>query len=253
MSRCVVCLFVSLFILGIPVLGYAQEKAKPTQILIVYSNKADEFIADGKLEIADHYLHQLDQELKRHPLGLDDLDQRTFAASEDHLKQLLVSKADPRTLRGAATQFRLVVDALDDASSPLWKRLEPSLFTALDKVQADVKKQDDSIFQYDLNKFMGRYQMIYPALIITVSPSRLAIIDKQVNGLSDTRTTFIQEDDQVSLSHIEQLKTGLHQLFQNNLITSYPSKSILKVIFLISSIVLFTLVYVFWRKYQRVD
>ena len=252
MSRYVVCLFVSVLILGIPLLGYAQEKAKPIQTVISYSSKVYEFIDDGKPKVADNYLNQLDQELKKHPLRLDDLDQRVFTTSEDHLKQLIVTNTDSQALRGVAIQFRLVVDALDNDSSPLWKRVGTSLFTAFDKVQSDVKKKDDSTFQHDLNNFMGMYQMIYPALVITMSPSQLSPIDEQISALSDARTTLIQDDHNASLSYIEQLKMGLHQLFQNNLI-SHPTKSIMKLIFLISSIVLVTLVYVFWRKYKGVD
>ncbi|GGE38910.1 hypothetical protein GCM10011391_17130 [Pullulanibacillus camelliae] len=250
MKRYIVSLIVSALILGLPALGHAQEKTKPIQTLVSYSNKAYEFIDDSKPDVARQYLDRFDQELKKHPLGLDDLNQRTLMASEDHLKQLIKAKADQKALREAAVQFRLVVDALDDDHSPLWKSLKDPLFTAFNKVQADVKQKNDQTFQYDLNQFMDIYQIIYPALVISVSPHELEPIDQQVSHLTNDRATFIQNENNESLSHIKQLKTSLDHVFQKNLLTTHPSQSVRSLILIMGGVVLLTLIYVFWRKYN---
>ena len=233
--------------------SHAEQSDHTWDELLSISEKIYQTVNDKQYNSANEQLKTFDQDLEAltNNVGvLDDTVYRTITTSKQELQQKLTSDTkDERQLKQSALQLNLIMDALAKDSDPLWKSLQDPFLTAFNKVEKDVNGKDDRNYQYDLNQFMELYKIIYPALVVDISPSYLKRVDNEINELFDTRSTTIQNKTD-SMRSIKKISNDLERIFTGKMFSMGTLPSSFWVSGSLGGMVLLTLIYVVWRKYR---
>ncbi|MFO1444624.1 sporulation protein YpjB [Bacillus sp. Bva_UNVM-123] len=145
------------------------------------------------------------------------------------------------------TKFRLVVDTITSKYEPLWTEMESPIMSILSEMKAAAYNGDKEHFHSKLNAFLSLYDMIYPSLKLSVEVGRIQQLDTRINYIDRFRPEILSES--ASLQELEALEADLQRIFAD-LEEDEADPSLWWVIISTGSIIVATLTYAGWRKYQ---
>ncbi|TSB46931.1 sporulation protein YpjB [Alkalicoccobacillus porphyridii] len=143
------------------------------------------------------------------------------------------------------TSLRLAIDALANESQPLWLYSEEALLRTADNVGVAAGMDTPEDFYYQLNELNRQYQVIRPALSIQSVHDTL-LLDQQIEDiLSATKHPTVE----VRTAYAEKLKQDIIEMYEDY-DKEEADPSLLWIMFTIGGVIVFSLAYVGWRKYQ---
>jgi sporulation protein YpjB len=145
------------------------------------------------------------------------------------------------------TKFRLVIDAVTTQQRPLWTEMEDKILTAFNQVKEAAKNGDRSRFNASFNSFLSLYNMIYPSMKIDVPVENIQKLDTRINYIDEYRSEIAANTGK--LAELDSLEGDLKKLF-SDMDKDQTDPSLWWVIISTGSIIIMTLSYVGWRKYQ---
>jgi sporulation protein YpjB len=201
---------------------------------------------DGK-KLLDYFSEQYtDISSKEHSFTMDQ--QRIITVSHDEALEAAVSpNMDYEERVQRLTKFRLVVDAIATSHQPLWTEMENQIMTVFQEAREAASSGDSAHFHSNFNAFMSLYNIIYPSMKIDVSAENIQRIDARINFIDEYRSEVV--NNVKSQQELEGLEMDLKNLFEN-MDEDEADPSLWWVIISTGSIIILTLSYVGWRKYQ---
>lgn len=145
------------------------------------------------------------------------------------------------------TSFRLVMDAVSTKHQPLWTGMESQIMNSLHQIKGDFKHKDSAEFNENLNSFLSLYNIIYPSMKIDVPAETIQKLDARINFISDYRSQLIGNSK--NLKELDGLEADLKSVF-DDMNEDQTDPSLWWVIISTGSIIIMTLSYVGFRKYQ---
>ncbi|TCP31624.1 sporulation protein YpjB [Scopulibacillus darangshiensis] len=245
------CLLI-LIVLFAPVHAFAKDNSsdKAWEQLTDLSDQIFQYVDSKHYSEATAVLKQFNNKwhnISLTVLNVSDLENRIIQSSIIDVNKTINSVSSDKSKRQTAIEFRLAVDAATHNQQPLWMGLKPKLIKPIDDMKEAVKKGDDQTFQHGLNEFLSVYQMIYPSLVIDLSSKQLHDVNSAVNQLTDHRITILQSEK--GESQIKALQQQIKALFGIAKMSQVNEQS-LWTVGLIGGVIVFTLIYVSWRKYR---
>jgi sporulation protein YpjB len=180
------------------------------------------------------------------PLSMDEV--RIVNTSHDEAMEAAVSpnmKYEERLNK--LTKFRLVIDALATSHQPLWTEMEEPIMTAFHQAKEAAVNGDTSHFHTNFNTFLSLYNVIYPSMKIDVPVENIQRLDARIDFINEYRSQVVNNTK--SQQELSALDTDLKNLFAN-MEEDEADPSLWWVIISTGSIIIMTLSYVGWRKYQ---
>ncbi len=177
--------------------------------------------------------------------------------SDEALKMVKIYDAAPAPVENTdteheerihkVTRFRLVMDALQSMHQPLWTEMEEPIMTVFNGMRDAVYKGDNEDFYSNLDSFLSLYEVIYPSLKIDVTPQRIQQLNARVTYIDQYRPEVLTEMS--SQAQLEALEADLMNIF-DDMTEDEADPSLWWVIISTGSIIILTLSYVGWKKYQ---
>ncbi|OEH93432.1 sporulation protein YpjB [Bacillus solimangrovi] len=140
-------------------------------------------------------------------------------------------------------QFRLALDAVKSTHQPLWTELEQSITTTFQDLK-EASNNNQSGFRSSYDEFRETYALIYPSLVIDRSQEQLLVVNQSLADID----VAIRTGGQVTLEEVHRLELAIMALFDEEELIAQSSLIWLSV--MIGSMIMFTLFYVAWRKYN---
>jgi sporulation protein YpjB len=183
---------------------------------------------------------------KERPLTTDEV--RIVTVSRDEAMEAAVSSNMNYQERiSRLTKFRLVIDAVTTKQRPLWTEMEDKVLTAFNQAKDAARNGDRSGFNTSFNSFLSLYNMIYPSMKIDVPVENIQKLDTKINFIDEYRSEFAA--DTKKMAELDGLEADLKKLFAD-MDKDQSDPSLWWVIISTGSIIIMTLSYVGWRKYQ---
>ena len=243
-------LVIVVVMLFVPTMTLAAQQT-PIEKLDNISDEALQMVKskryDDAKKLLDYFTDQFPKLASRErPLTLDQL--RIVNISRNEAVEATVNpnmKYEERINK--LTKFRLVIDALATSKRPLWTGLEEQILTTFHQVQNDASQNQTAEFNSHFNSFLSLYNMIYPSMKIDVPAETIQQLDTRINFVDDYRLQIIgNKKKSLELASIE---TDLKRIFEQ-VDNDQSEPSLWWVIISTGSIIIMTLSYVGFRKYQ---
>ncbi|PAY13935.1 sporulation protein YpjB [Bacillus sp. 7705b] len=154
--------------------------------------------------------------------------------------------SDTQKLRAAA-QFRMLMDAVDNQSDPLWGSLEKPIMEVFAALKHDVQKNESTSFHEKWNEFISLYDLIYPSLTIDISEDQLDTVGKHIEVIE--QEGFQQMTESTKLERLSLLQNDLKSVF-DRVEEDDADPSLLWVMITTGGIIITALTYVGYRKYR---
>jgi len=145
------------------------------------------------------------------------------------------------------TKFRLVMDAVATSDQPLWTAMKDQIMTSFHQAKNAATTGDAAKFHSKYNSFLSLYNIIYPSMKIDVPTETIQRLDARIKFIDEYQSQIINEA--ASQQELDKLDTDLKNLFAN-MEEDEADPSIWWVIISTGSIIIMTLSYVGFRKYQ---
>lgn len=143
------------------------------------------------------------------------------------------------------TSLRLAIDALANEAQPLWLNSETALLRTAENISNAAALTAPEDFYYQLNELNRQYQVIRPALSIQSVQEDL-LLDQQ---LEDVLAANADPTVEVRTAYAQELKQDILTMYEEY-DKDEADPSLLWVMLTIGGIIVFSLTYVGWRKYQ---
>ena len=229
----------------------AAKQSTPIEKLDNISDEALQMVKseryDDAKKLLDYFTVQFSKLANRErPLTLDQL--RIVNVSRNEAVEATVSptmKQEERINR--LTKFRLVIDALTTTKSPLWVEMKNPVLNDIRQAEEAAKKRNSSEFNSSYNSFLSLYNVIYPSLKIDLSTETIQQLDTRINYVDDYRLQVLS--DSKKTMELTRIENELKRIFDSQE-ADQSDPSIWWVIFSTGSIIIMTLSYVGFRKYQ---
>jgi sporulation protein YpjB len=233
-----------------PITVSAQHQS-PIQQLDEISDEALQMVKFQRYEDAKKLLDYFSNQFTslnglEQPLTMDEV--RIVHTSHDEAMEAAVSsnmKYEERINK--LTKFRLVIDAIATSHQPLWTEMEEKVMTAFHQAKDAAIKGDSATFYTNFNSFLSLYNVIYPSMKIDVPVENIQRLDARIDFINEYRSQVVNNSK--SQQELEGLDTDLETLFAN-MEEDQADPNIWWVIISTGSIIIMTLSYVGWRKYQ---
>ncbi|XJZ26032.1 sporulation protein YpjB [Bacillota bacterium Lsc_1132] len=245
----ILLLFVVVLLLA-PAIALAEQ---PTSIekLDTISDEALQMVKsqryDDAKKLLDYFTDQFPKLANRErPLTLDQL--RIVNVSRNEAVDATVNpnmKYEEKINK--LTKFRLVIDALASNKRPLWTGMKDQIMTAFHQVRAAADHNDAAQFNSHFNSFLSLYNMVYPSMKIDVPAETIQQLDTRINFVDDYRMQIIGNDKKSQ--ELAGIETDLKRIF-DHVDEDQTDPSLWWVIISTGSIIIMTLSYVGFRKYQ---
>jgi sporulation protein YpjB len=238
-----VCLF--------PSLNYAAEQDGGWKKLDQISDQALQLAKNGQFEEAKEVLLYFSKQFfatnARDRLKSADELRAVTITHENALKAVAASSLPAEEKIDKITQFRLVVDAIHSAHQPLWSEMESTVMNAFHQLENAVDQQREEAFAASLRNFLDRYALIEPSVKIDVPAEQAKKIDNEIEML---QTPVFQHLSLVEKhERLKQMRADLRSLFEGAK-KDEADPSLIWVMISTGGIIVLTLSYVGWRKYQ---
>lgn len=203
---------------------------------------------DDAKQLLDYFSQQFSSFTKeKRPLTLDE--ERIVNTSRDEAVEATVSPSmDYQERISKLTKFRLVIDAISTTSrQPLWTEMEDPILSAVHQAKLGAEHGDSSQFNKSFNSFLSLYNVIYPSMKIDVPVETIQQLDARINLIEGDRSQIISNSN--DLKELDALEADLKRMF-DDMDEDQADPSLWWVIISTGSIIIMTLSYVGWRKYQ---
>ncbi|MCM3724389.1 sporulation protein YpjB [Neobacillus cucumis] len=242
--------FLAMIMMLTPITVYAEQQS-PMEKLDDISDEALQMVKFQRYEDAKKMLDYFSDQFTsikgtEEPLSMDEV--RIVNTSHDEAMEAAVSpnmKYEERLNK--LTKFRLVIDALATSHQPLWTEMEDQIMTAFHQAKEAAVMGDTAHFHTNFNTFLSLYNVIYPSMKIDVPVENIQRLDARIDFINEYRSQVVS--DAKSQQELEALDTDLKNLFAN-MEEDEADPSLWWVIISTGSIIIMTLSYVGWRKYQ---
>ncbi|MEH7301552.1 MULTISPECIES: sporulation protein YpjB [Neobacillus] len=243
-------LIFAIVIMLTPITVHAEQQS-PMEKLDDISDEALQMVKFHRYEDAKKLLDYFSDQFisitgTEKPLTMDEV--RIVNTSHDEAMEAAVSpnmKYEERLNK--LTKFRLVIDAIATSHQPLWTEMEEPIMTAFHQAKDAAINGDTAHFHSNFNTFLSLYNVIYPSMKIDVSVENIQRLDARIDFINEYRSQVITNTD--SQQELTALDTDLKNLFAN-MEEDEADPSLWWVIISTGSIIIMTLSYVGWRKYQ---
>lgn len=240
-----------MIILLAPITVKSQQNASSIEKLDDISDEALQMVKFQKYEEAKKLLDYFSDQFPvktdtGRPLTMDEL--RIVTVSRDQAVKAAVSsnmKYEERISR--LTKFRLVIDALSSKHQPLWTGMEDQILTTFQQAKDSAYNGDRSKFHSDFNSFLSLYNVIYPSMKIDVPAESIQRLDARINYIDRYRSKIVSNPN--NLKELDALEMDLKKMFRD-MEEDQADPSLWWVIISTGSIIILTLSYVGFRKYQ---
>ncbi|WP_462412505.1 sporulation protein YpjB [Neobacillus sp. Marseille-QA0830] len=180
------------------------------------------------------------------PLTMDEV--RIINSSRDEAMEAAVSPDMRHEERiNKLTKFRLVMDAIATSNQPLWAEMEDPVMNSFHKVKEAAVNGNSADFHSSFNSFLSLYNVIYPSMKIDVPAENIQRLDARIKFIDEYRSQIIK--DTKGQQELDKLDADLRKLFAD-IEDDEADPSLWWVIISTGSIIIMTLSYVGWRKYQ---
>lgn len=179
-------------------------------------------------------------------LDMDELRIITVAHNEALLAIRDMNKGDSEKIN-SVTKFRLVMDAVKSTHQPLWTEMEDQMMNSFNQTKDAAFKKDATAFNNQLNLFLSQYEMIYPSLKVDLSKETIQQLDTRIQYIDHYRPEVMRESG--SQKEFEALQEELTSVFEE-MGQDDTDPSLWWVIISTGSIIIMTLSYVGFRKYE---
>jgi sporulation protein YpjB len=238
-----VCLF--------PSLNDAAEQDGGWKKLDHISDQALRLAKDGQFEEAKEVLLYFSEQFfatnARDRLKSADELRAVTVTHENALKTIAASSLPAEEKIDKLTQFRLVVDAIHSNHQPLWSEMESTVMETFDQLEKAVDQEKDESFAASLRNFLNHYELIEPSVKIDVPVEEAKKIDKDIEMLQ--APAFRQLSLEEKHERLKQMREDLQSLF-DDVRKDEADPSLIWVMISTGGIIILTLSYVGWRKYQ---
>lgn len=237
-----------IIVCSFPIAAHAEEdiwkQLNQTSDRILQLVKSEGYVeAKQLLDYFATIFFELD--FQKEKLSMNDL--RVITTSFERAKEAVTAYDMPKDERiYRVTSFRLAVDALSSEFHPLWLQSEERMMNSFDRLEEALKNRDMRAFQSRLNDFLTYFEVIRPALLISLNNEQFYRIQSQIKFLENKRN---QVDFDVTLSHLQLMKEEWTNLY-NKMKEDTTDPSLWWVIFAIGSMITLSLSYVGWKKYK---
>lgn len=145
------------------------------------------------------------------------------------------------------TKFRLVIDAIHSNYQPLWTEMEEPIMSVFAEMKTAAYKGVKEDFDKSLDNFLSLYEVIHPSMKVDIPVEKIQRIDARVNFIDHYRPEVLEHvSSQEELAALEaDLKTIFDEMTEDE-----ADPSLWWVIISTGSIIILTLSYVGWRKYE---
>jgi len=233
-----------------PITAFAEQQT-PMERLDDISDEALQMVKFQRYEDAKKLLDYFSDQFMsitgtEKPLSMDEV--RIVNTSHDEALEAAVSpnmKYEERINK--LTKFRLVIDALATSHQPLWTEMEEQIMTAFHQAKDAAVVGDSGRFHTNFNTFLSLYNVIYPSMKLDVPVENIQRLDARIDFINEYRSQVVK--DVKSQQELNALDTDLKNLFAN-MEDDQADPSLWWVIISTGSIIIMTLSYVGWRKYQ---
>ncbi|MGJ7909384.1 sporulation protein YpjB [Neobacillus sp. LXY-1] len=243
-------LLVAIILLFLPNTTYAEQQT-PMEKLDDISDEALQMVKfhryDDAKKLLDYFSVQFNSVSGAiHPLTVDEV--RIVNSSRDEAMEAAVSPDMRHEERiNKLTKFRLVIDAISTSHQPLWTEMEEQVMTAFHQAKESAKTGDSAHFHSNFNTFLSLYNVIYPSMKIDVPVENIQRLDARIKFIDEYRSQILHDSE--GQRELDKLDSDLQNLF-TNVEDDEADPSIWWVIISTGSIIIMTLSYVGWRKYQ---
>lgn len=240
-------------ILIIPNTVYAKEPgnaAKTWDKLAETSGTALQLVRDQKYaeakQMLEYFEKQFRQSQKSLNLSLKQL--RILSTTHDHAMRAVTNvSASKQTRETIVLQFYLSVDAMRSKEQPLWLNTRNQVMGPFNRMKKAVEDKNDQAFQYDLNQFLVKYNMIYPALDIDLKESLLSRLDSEVQYVENHRNEYLSLPNR--MEHLNRMEKDFNALYNGNL-KDMMEPTLPWVIISVGGVIALALFYSGWQKYK---
>lgn len=242
-------LFITIFLL-VPNNTNAKQLSSVDKLDEI-SDEALQMVKYQKYEDAEQLLNYFSAQFTSvaktiRPLTADEI--RIVTVSRDEAMEAAVSSNMNYQERiSRFTKFRLVIDAITTRHQPMWTDLQDKIMAALEQVKVSANNGDMNKFNTDFNAFLSLYNVIYPSMEIDVPAESIQKLDARINNIDAYRTQMTSNPK--NIAELDGLEADLKKIFSNTE-QDQADPSLWWVIISTGSIIIMTLSYVGWRKYQ---
>ncbi|MBY8913700.1 sporulation protein YpjB [Bacillus sp. YC2] len=165
----------------------------------------------------------------------------------DLVRALKQADASDTEKMRAAAQFRMVMDAMEHHSDPLWGSLEKPIMATFSALKEDISGNGSENFNEKWNEFISLYDLIYPSLTMDISSDQLDTVAKHIEVIE--QEGFQKMTKGTKLERLTLLQKDLKRVF-DKVERDDADPSLLWVILTTGGIIITALTYVGFRKYR---
>jgi len=240
-------------IISILIIFIHSNSASATDDLQTLDHLSDEALQLVKAERYDDaisLLHTFDRKLSQFVaekilINMDEL--RIIHVSLEEVLKALEYEANKEDVIRRMTKFRLVVDAVSSNYQPLWTEMEGTVMSAFQGLKNAVDKGNQEEYSEQLHSFLSVYDVIYPSLLLDVSPEAIHKIEARVHYIQQNKDILLTAEE--SKVELDALGNDLQSVF-DQISEDEADPSIWWVIISTGGIIISTLSYVGWKKYK---
>ncbi|WP_315905970.1 sporulation protein YpjB [Priestia koreensis] len=215
--------------------------------LNLLSDEALELVKQDQLTEAEKMLTQFSDQfvqlnIQALHITMDDL--RVLTVSHEEAIQSLTATLPLDVKVRKVMQFRLLVDALQSEHQPLWTEMEGPIMTTFKQLKTTAAQGQKDLFQQQLTQFLNQYETIEPSVKVDIKSEFVQKMNAHLNEL-DAQAT----DEAAQMKQLNEMEKDLKELFQNVKDNGVDS-SLIWMMVTTGSIIILTLSYVGWRKYN---
>jgi sporulation protein YpjB len=240
-----------IFTCSVVLFGIARAEENNWNELDKIADQALRFAKDSQFDESRKMLHHFSEIFKERQdkitLSLEELKVISVTYENAEAAVTSVSMKEEERIR-KLTQFRLVVDAVNQSYHPLWKNTQSLVMSSFENVKTALKEKNDGNFQYYLNEFFIHYELIRPALMISLTEEKITQLNSHISFLENNRMSLLHTPERAK--HLKVVEGDLQELFLETKKDAADPSSLFWVILSIGSIIIFTLIYVGWKKYK---
>lgn len=244
----IVAIFLSMIFFCSPI--FISNAMNNLQTLDEMSDQALQLVKSNRYEEAKRLLHTFDQTFsqivaEKILINMDEI-RMVNVLLHDTIRSLEQSSSHEEMEKNA-TKLRLVVDAISSNYQPLWSEMEGTVIDAFQSFVHAVDMGDKDQLTSQLNSFLYVYDLIYPSLLLDVSPEMINKIDARVQYIKQHQDYLANKQGKEEL---QALQEELQSVFDQVSESDETDPSLWWVIISTGGIIISTLSYVGWRKYK---
>lgn len=211
------------------------------------SEMALQLTKQGKYETAIQHLDYFSEQFLQMRFSDEALDMEqvhVLSASYQNARNALLAEEMTEEKRiKRVMQFRLAVDAVTSRHQPMWAQLKPVISDTIADLKAASNHNNEEL-KMSYEQFHQLFTLIYPSLVMDKPSEELQV----VNATLEQMNTSLEERRHVSSEEVEQLEKSVMNLFMEE--QQSAQTSIMWIGIILGGMILLTLFYVAWRKYN---